>query len=500
MKTRMSWLLYLLMIIFSAHGFSRIVPPWKGPPFFLLTRGTPVSDVLRDLGANYGIPVLTSKAVNDLFIGTLRDKQPDEILAYLSRLFGLIWYYNGQTLYIYKTNEMKSDLLMPSWQTGIALAAQLQASGLLDDQVCRIKALEGYVQVFGVPSCIEQVSAMAKRLDDQAMNVNQNQEAVQVFPLKYATAEDSTYGYMNQSVVVPGVVTVLRDMTRDQSVSLHGTASGVAMVRSEAGSLGAPNNQLPMISGDPRQNAVIVRDRKANLPLYADLIAKLDKKPSLIQISMDIMDVDSSNLESLGIDWSASIKIGGGQLSFNNNTGLAGGNFSTVLSNTTGFMIRLNALQQSSKAKVLSRPSIVTLNNMQAILDRTVTFYTKVSGSNTASLQAISSGSLLRVTPRLLEEGDQKEIMLTLNIQDGRQGNPSKENLPQVQNSEIITQAKLQSGQSLLLGGFVDDEEGQGYTKIPLLGDIPIIGQLFRSKSQTSHSVVRLFLIRANPI
>jgi type III secretion protein C len=54
-------------------------------------------------------------------------------------------------------------------------------------------------------------------------------------------------------------------------------------------------------------------------------------------------------------------------------------------------------------------------------------------------------------------------------------------------------------GQALLLGGFVQNEQTEGKNKIPLLGDLPLIGGLFRSKSKSTRSVVRVFLIDARP-
>lgn len=100
----------------------------------------------------------------------------------------------------------------------------------------------------------------------------------------------------------------------------------------------------------------------------------------------------------------------------------------------------------------------------------------------------------------LIDDTDGKKILLTLNIQDGRQVPQKTSNLPQVQNSEIATQATLKPGQSLLLGGFVQDEDTEVNRKIPLLGDIPFLGALFRSKDHTKNSVIRLFLIKASPI
>ena len=181
-------------------------------------------------------------------------------------------------------------------------------------------------------------------------------------------------------------------------------------------------------------------------------------------------------------------------------------NFSTVIGNTGNFMVRLNALEQNSKAKVLSRPSVVTLNNVQAILDKNVTFYTKVEGEKVAKLESVTTGSLLRVTPRIVNEKHHQRVMLSLNIQDGQQTGQQKkaigtnDALPQVENSEIATQATLKTGESLLLGGFVQDKNKTVENKIPLLGDIPLLGGLFRSTNHSTQSVMRLFLIKAEPV
>ncbi|MGI2126589.1 hypothetical protein [Shewanella oncorhynchi] len=165
-------------------------------------------------------------------------------------------------------------------------------------------------------------------------------------------------------------------------------------------------------------------------------------------------------------------------------------------------MMRLNALEKNSKAKVLSRPSVVTLNNVQAVLDKNVTFYTKLEGDKVAKLESVTTGSLLRVTPRLIDEVGHQAVMLDLNIQDGQQSQAvsRSEPLPQVQNSEISTQATLKSGESLLLGGFVQDRDETTQNKIPLLGDLPLLGGLFRSTDHHTQSVMRLFLIKAEPV
>ncbi|MBV4465828.1 EscC/YscC/HrcC family type III secretion system outer membrane ring protein [Pseudomonas sp. SWRI79] len=476
-----------------ASSATGAIPTNGAPAFFLATRGTKLADVLRDLGANYRLPVVVSPLVGEAFIGSLHDMEPEQALEHLAQLYQLAWYYDGQTIYVYKTQEVGSQLLTPAYLSVQTLITQLRATGVLDRRYCRVRAvpISNALEVHGVPICMERVARLAERIDQQKLNHEQNQEAVELFPLKYAAAVDTQYTYRTRQVVIPGIVSVLKDMAQGRTLPLT----------ENQGEQLSSDRSLPMFSADPRQNAVLVRDRKINLPLYSDLIAQLDYKPELVEISVAIIDVNSQDLSALGVDWSASTRIGGGEVSFNSGAELDSGNFSTVIGNTGNFMVRLRALEKNAKARILSRPSVVTLNNMQAVLDRNITFYTKLVAENVARLESISAGSLLRVTPRVVGEGAQQEVMLTLIIQDGRQTSPvsQAEPLPQTLNSEISTHALLKAGQALLLGGFVQDEESESVRKIPLLGDIPLLGKLFRTTQKTNRQTVRLFLIKADP-
>ncbi len=498
-----AWVLYCAAI---QTGWAQTRIPWKGPPYFISTRGAKVAETLQDIGANYGVPIIVSAQVDDYFTGTVRNEMPDAILRRFAQLFNLATYYDGQALYVYKGQEVKSQIITPRYLGTHRLISYLTHGGMAAQQYCSLRKVAQFnaLEVFGVPKCIERVTELAKNLDEKVLDQAQNQETVQIFPLRFASASDSSYTYRNQQVQVPGVVSVLREMVQGRSPAgenVSGAPAGPVMPAALA------THVLPSFSADSRQNAVVVRDRKVNMPLYEKLIQQLDQRLVQIEISVAIIDVDASNLSALGVDWSATASLGRfGAVSFNSDpAGQKGGTgmFSTILSDTPSFMVRLNALQQDSKAKILSRPSVVTLNNMQAVLDNNITFYTKLEGEKAVKLESIVTGSLLRVTPRLIKSDDgQQHVMLTLNIQDGSQTEPvagSREGLPQIKNSEISTQATLQAGQSLLLGGFVKNVQRQGQNKIPLLGDIPVLGHLFRSKRDTTHNVVRLFLIKAEP-
>lgn len=479
-----------MSLVFSANGKS--LPIDNSTPFFLSSRGTKLADVLRDLGANYQLPVVVSKKIEGTFIGTIDSVNLSDAMNKLAQLYQLAWFYDGQALYIYLAQEVESRLLTPDYLRPATLIKQLNSVELLDPRQCRIKAVaaSNAIEVYGVPVCVERVELFAKRLDTQAINREQNQEVVKLYPLKYATAADSQYSYRSQQVIIPGVVSLLREMSEGRSLPLA----------SEQSKPQSTERQLPMFSADVRQNAVVVRDKRANLGLYENLIKQLDHRPKLVEVSVTIIDISAEVLGQLGIDWSGSVNFGGSGVTFNSNTGLSDSNFSTVIPNIGNFMLRVSALEKNARAQVISRPSLLTLDNMQAILDRNVTFYTKINSARDARLESISTGSLLRITPRIVEENKKQAVMLSLVVQDGKQtpALSEQEPLPQTSNAEIVTHTLLNKSEALLLGGFIQDQNSEGVTKIPLLGDIPILGALFRSKQNRATQTVRMFMITAS--
>lgn len=473
-----------LFVCVFAHGQTLT---WKGDDFSLRARQIPLAVVLQNLAENYDTQIVIDPAITETFSGILPSSSPIETLKKLTTQYNLVTYLDGNTLFVYPSVKVEHRVITLKTLPASTFIRYLNKRDVPEQNSCEARTIPSAnaLDISGVPACITRITQLASMLDVEMTRRQDDAVSLIVYPLKYATAVDDHYQYRDQTVVVPGIVSVLRDMSRGSSPT--------------AGSSSAATQGLPMFSADPRQNAVIVRDRSVNMAGYRKLINELDKRPQMIEISVMIIDVDAGDVSQLGIDWSAALSLGGGSISFNGPDSNAGGGFSTVISNTSGFMARLVALEKNSHAYILSQPSVVTLNNIQAVLDKNVTFYTKLQGDKVAKLESITTGSLLRVTPRLLEENGKQNIMLSLNIQDGQQNPPlsQDEPLPEVQNSEIASQATLHPGQSLLLGGFKQDKQVQAQNKIPLLGDIPVIGHLFRNELNQTHSVIRLFLIKA---
>nr|WP_279379383.1 EscC/YscC/HrcC family type III secretion system outer membrane ring protein [Sodalis glossinidius] len=473
----------MIFIISSVHAKTL---PWRSADFSLRARQMPLSQVLSNLAENYDTVVIIDPEVNSYFSGFIPSGPPLVILNKLMSQYHLVFYFDGDTLFIYPASRLKRQVITLRTLRAAEFVRYLQNRHVPESKSCEIRHIPDVnaLDISGVPACLERVSQLATMLDGELTKRKGEAVSMNIYPLKYATAMDDRYQYRDQTVLIPGIVSVLRDMNRGAGAASPETTS--------------PTQGLPMFSADPRQNAVIVRDYAANMAGYRQLIAALDQRPQMIEIAVMIIDVDVGDINKLGIDWSGAMSLGGSGFSFNSDGDIRGG-FSSVISNTNDFMVRLNVLEQRAHAYILSQPSVVTLNNIQAVLDKNVTFYTKLQGDKFAKLESVTTGSLLRVTPRLMEDQGKQNIMLSLNIQDGQQTSPlsATDPLPQVQNSEIASQATLRPGQSLLLGGFQQDKQKQGQKKIPLLGDIPLLGHLFRSSIDETHSVMRLFLIKA---
>jgi type III secretion protein C len=280
------------------------------------------------------------------------------------------------------------------------------------------------------------------------------------------------------------------------------------------------------VEADPRLNAVIVRDAPARLPYYDQLIKALDVEPMELEIEATIIDLSSTKLRQLGVNWNLasdrySFLFGNGTSSDNSLTNTLsnslstltnslagvpmvrnitptgnGGFLSLVLGSGNNFAARINALQDEGVARIVTSPQVMTLSNVEAVFDNNQSFYVRVAGRQEVDLFKVSAGTTLRIMPHVFKEGSDVRIKLLVQVDDGSIDSANEvDSIPEVDRSSINTQALLLAGESLLIGGMVTDDKENDVTKVPLLGDIPVLGNLFKYRSDTDNRVERLFLI-----
>ncbi len=261
----------------------------------------------------------------------------------------------------------------------------------------------------------------------------------------------------------------------------------------------------PVVQADSRLNALIIKDLPQHMAAYEELIKLLDVPSRLIEIEAVIVDVNASNVAELGIDWGARAgNVAGGF----GRPGVApdGGtstvvigrdvNPTTVIPNAGNFlMARVRALEGKGSARVVSRPSVLTVDNLGALIDLSETLYLQSIGERVASVLPISVGTTLKVTPHIIDTPQGQSVHLIVDIEDGAIQDTSTQALPRIRRSTIGTQAVMNERESLLIGGFNSESNLRQNDKVPGLGDLPIFGALFAKKSQRLEKRERLFLI-----
>jgi type II secretory pathway component GspD/PulD (secretin) len=139
---------------------------------------------------------------------------------------------------------------------------------------------------------------------------------------------------------------------------------------------------------------------------------------------------------------------------------------------------------------MLSRPVVVTLNNVEAEMNSGSVLHIKIATEKTSSLQELKTGITLRVTPRLIEDSDnQSNDRIWLKIY-AETSNPvegsSIDGIPPINTQRAKTQVIVRDGQPFLLGGLIKNRSGQSKSGVPFFKDLPLLGQFFRTSGADS--------------
>ena len=173
-----------------------------------------------------------------------------------------------------------------------------------------------------------------------------------------------------------------------------------------------------------------------------------------------------------------------------------------ILNSTQGAQLlsKISALEGRGLSQVVSVPTVLALNNLEATFSTRQTFYVAVNGNQDASLTSVTASTFLRVTPMFTNEGeseDAKRIKMLLNIQDASvdYAATSTTTLPQTTENQIATQAVVNNGDTLVIGGQVVRKVVDQDSGFPFLSRLPVIGLLFGQRSRQYNEYLRIYII-----
>ncbi|ASJ70498.1 type III secretion system outer membrane ring subunit SctC [Granulosicoccus antarcticus] len=494
-------------------------------------REQPIDLFLGELFGQLGVPTRVSENVIGSVNGDFR-KDARDVFKDISSSFQLSVYYDGAVAYIYPSNEIVHKVLYMPNSSAKAIERSARKLSLVDQYNTLSVADVGLV-VTGAQRFVEQVEGLSeaiRKAKGTAAPAPVTHDTYRTFQLRYAWAADVSLDIGKSTVVVPGVASLIRSLIEPGALGATSAGAGLASDPStleglrgkglkgvsnqatqggkqQAGRAVAANDNgstsSTRIVADALSNSVIIRDRADRMGSYEELIRSLDKEPKMIEIEATIIDLDTDKLRELGINWRSQGSDGEALVSDGTLTDQflqsdatgAGGFISLVLGSQQQFIARIKALETQGAARIVSKPHVMTLSNVEALLDTTSTFFVRVEGQEEVDLFDVSVGTTLRVTPHVYERDGRSQIKLRVNIQDGSTSDQEVDRIPVVENSTITTQAIVDVGQSLLIGGLVRESKSNGTSRVPVLGSIPILGALFRSQTKSSTRKERMFLI-----
>ena len=246
-------------------------------------------------------------------------------------------------------------------------------------------------------------------------------------------------------------------------------------------------------------NSIIVKGDEPGIQDFKNIIRMLDVPPKQVQIKAEFVEVKTTDVKRFGIDWSLD-KL---NESF---TATLGGTGNVVVGFATGNLTATLRTQLTSDVgRIINAPIISTINNQNAYISINSqipywTTYNTVTGTGTVIEQAqpnfITIDTHLDVLPRVNGDGTITMILRpgvadTGNIVSG----PDGTEIPEQRNEELFTQRRVANGETIVVGGFIRKNDSNSVSKIPILGDLPIVGSLFRTVAKTTEDRELLIFI-----
>ncbi|EGX6964907.1 type IV pilus secretin PilQ [Vibrio alginolyticus] len=270
---------------------------------------------------------------------------------------------------------------------------------------------------------------------------------------------------------------------------------------------------------DERTNSLLIRELPENIEVIREIIESLDIPVKQVQIEARIVTINEGNMDELGVRWgftsiNGSNTVGGSIENnlatiglYNGEGGDDGGdgdgvgiddflnvNLAATSPNATSIAfqvaklgsdtlldLELSALQQESKAEIISSPRLITTNKKPAYIEQgTEIPYLESSSSGATTVTFKKAVLSLKVTPQITPDN---RLVLDLSVTQDRPGQVVKTGTGEavaIDTQRIGTQVLVNNGETVVLGGIFQHSITNSVDKVPLLGDLPLLGALFR--------------------
>lgn len=284
-----------------------------------------------------------------------------------------------------------------------------------------------------------------------------------VYNLEHRSAED----------LVPTLGEMLQDIASEEQIASEGA---------------------PRVAADKHQNAIIVWGNDTEQESMARLLQRLDTVPVQVLLEATIAEVSLTDELNFGLKWFFENR--GLNTTFSNSpNGSVAQTFPglSLLFQGGSVTSALNALSSITDVQVVSSPSLMVLDNQEATLqigDQVPIATQQVRSTENENAPIVSTisfrdtGIILRVKPRVSRTG---QIILEINQEVSKVSNTTTSGIdsPTISQRRIETSIAVSDGQTIALGGLIEDSRNRNTSQVPGAGDIPLLGALFRNRSDS---------------
>jgi type IV pilus assembly protein PilQ len=282
----------------------------------------------------------------------------------------------------------------------------------------------------------------------------------------------------------------------------------------------SPKGQLQV---EERDNALIINDVAGNREVIARLALELDTQTPQISIEARIVEANSNFSRQIGIQWGGHSLNGasGGNatgLQFPSTVGVTGANtdantISTGVANPSDFAVnmpaatgageggalglalgsiggnfdinlRLSALEDTNSVRIISAPKVTVMNNVEAKISQGVSIPISVVSAAGTQTQFVQADLSLTVTPYVSQRDCAIAMKLFVSKNEPNFAQTGARGDPTILRKEAKTQMLVQDGETAVLGGIYTRNTGLQYKKVPWFGDLPVLGWLFKNRSE----------------
>lgn len=303
-----------------------------------------------------------------------------------------------------------------------------------------------------------------------------------------------------EKLIKPLISEKVGKITKFEAAANQGTASGGGSGSSSAAGIGSSASAFEGADGYAGSEVVVVRDYEAVLAQVDELVAEVDVRPMQVAIEAMILSVKLNDSDKLGVNFellkknNPNLTIDIGQAAEFQGTGALSIAFTD--SNLHAF---LDALEETNDTNVIATPRLMVLNKQRAEIhigreQGYMATTTQTETANTATMEMLQTGTLLRLRPFLSRDG---LIRLDVHpeLSTGEVVEKADTLVPDKQITQVTTNVMIRDGCTVIIGGLMREALSSTVNKIPLLGGLPLVGPLFRNTEETSEREEILVLL-----